>query len=161
MLSNERRTTINEERIAAVQSIGFSWTALAMMAITLALTVPSPLVAKTVYQCKGQDGRITLQDQACASGDKQSEQEILDAYRGTPQKAQRSAKAKREFQASNPCPRNGATRGRCPGHDIDHIKPLCAGGADTPANMQWLTLEKHREKTRLDLFECRTLRRRG
>jgi Domain of unknown function (DUF4124) len=149
MLSNERRATINEKRIAAAQSIGFSWTALAMMAITLAFTVPSPLVAKTVYQCKGPDGRITLQDQACASGDKQSEQEILDAYRGTPQKAKRSAKAKREFQASNPCPRN------------DHIKPLCAGGADTPANMQWLTLEKHREKTRLDLFECRTLRKRG
>jgi Domain of unknown function (DUF4124) len=161
MLSNERRATINDQRITREKSIGGLWKALAVMAISLAFTVPSPLVAKTVYQCKGPDGRITLQDQACASGDKQSEQEILDAYRGTPQQVKRSAKAKREFQASNPCPRNGATRGRCPGHDIDHIKPLCAGGADTPANMQWLTLEKHREKTRLDLFECRTLRKRG
>jgi hypothetical protein len=128
---------------------------------SLAITLPSPSTAKIVYHCKGQDGRITLQDRACEAGATQSEQEVLETYRGSPQKIKRSAKAKREFQASNPCPRNGATRGRCPGHDIDHIKPLCAGGEDTPANMQWLSLEKHREKTRVDLFECRTLRKRG
>lgn len=52
-------------------------------------------------------------------------------------------------------PRNGATRGRCPGHDIDHIEPLCAGGPDVPGNMQWLTLEEHREKTRKDVYRCR------
>lgn len=128
---------------------------------SLAITLPAPSTAKTVYQCKGEDGRITLQDRICAAGAEQAEREILDTYRGSPQKIKRSAKTKREFQASNPCPRNGATRGRCPGYDIDHIKALCAGGEDTPANMQWLSLEKHREKTRLDLFECRTLRKRG
>lgn len=45
------------------------------------------------------------------------------------------------------------------GYEVDHIIPLCAGGADSPENMQLLTIEKHREKTRIDLRWCYHLRK--
>ena len=44
------------------------------------------------------------------------------------------------------------------GYEVDHIIPLCAGGADRPENMQLLTREQHREKTRHDLRWCYKLR---
>jgi len=137
--------------------------ALALMGAVLgaAMLASPPSTARAVYQCKTSDGRTTMQDRPCDATAQQSEIAVQDTYRGTPLKAKRSAKAKREFQRDNPCPRTGATRGRCPGHDIDHIQPLCAGGPDTPENMQWLTLEQHREKTRRDVFECRVLRGKG
>lgn len=46
-----------------------------------------------------------------------------------------------------------------PGYEVDHIVPLCAGGADRPENMQLLTKRQHREKTREDLRLCRKLKR--
>ena len=46
-----------------------------------------------------------------------------------------------------------------PGYQVDHIIPLCAGGLDTPENMQLLTIEKHREKTRIDVRWCRLLKK--
>jgi len=119
--------------------------------------LPSAVTAKTVYTCKGTDGSTTMQDQPCSGATSQTERDIAETYRSTSRISEkRSSKAKAEFQRSHPCPRNGATRGRCPGHDIDHIEPLCAGGPDVPGNMQWLTLEEHREKTRKDVFRCRT-----
>lgn len=130
------------------------------VAIPLAFSlVATTAAARTIYQCKGPDGRITMTDQPCAGNEVQSEREIADSYRGTPIRTKRSAKVKYQFQRDNPCPRNGAVRGRCPGHDIDHIKPLCLGGLDDPINMQWLTLEAHREKTRRDVFECALAKR--
>ena len=45
------------------------------------------------------------------------------------------------------------------GYEVDHIVPLCAGGADRPENMQLLTKAAHREKTRRDLRLCRQLRK--
>lgn len=45
-----------------------------------------------------------------------------------------------------------------PGYEVDHIVPLCAGGADRPENMQLLTKRQHREKTRDDLRLCRKMR---
>ena len=45
------------------------------------------------------------------------------------------------------------------GYEVDHIIPLCAGGADSPENMQLLTIEQHREKTRIDLRWCYYLRK--
>ena len=45
-----------------------------------------------------------------------------------------------------------------PGYEVDHIVPLCAGGADSPENMQLLTKRQHREKTREDLRLCRKMR---
>ena len=32
------------------------------------------------------------------------------------------------------------------GFEVDHIIPLCAGGADSPENMQLLTFEEHQQK---------------
>lgn len=46
-----------------------------------------------------------------------------------------------------------------PGYQVDHIIPLCAGGPDTPENMQLLTIEEHREKTRIDVRWCRLLKK--
>lgn len=46
-----------------------------------------------------------------------------------------------------------------PGHQVDHIVPLCTGGADHVDNLQWLTLQQHRDKTRFDVFLCGRQRR--
>lgn len=70
----------------------------------------------------------------------------------------RDHKAVAAFKRSNPCPSTGATRGACPGHHVDHATPLCAGGFDQPDNLQWLTVEDHRHKTRADLIVCAKLR---
>lgn len=71
----------------------------------------------------------------------------------------RSSAVVSEFKRLNPCPLNGASRGPCPGHQVDHIVPLCAGGADHVDNLQWLTLQQHRDKTRFDVFLCGRQRR--
>jgi hypothetical protein len=52
----------------------------------------------------------------------------------------RSPAARAEFVRENPCPANGNRRGACPGYVVDHVKPLCAGGADHLSNMQWQTI---------------------
>jgi len=44
----------------------------------------------------------------------------------------------------------GYPHGR-PGYVIDHIVPLARGGADTPANMQWQTIQEAKEKDRWEL----------
>jgi hypothetical protein len=43
----------------------------------------------------------------------------------------------RAFRKTHPCPKTGMLTGSCPGYVIDHIKPLCFGGADDPSNMAW------------------------
>ncbi len=60
----------------------------------------------------------------------------------------RSASAKKEFKRERPCPSTGKRRGSCPGYEIDHAIPLSCGGLDSPGNMQWLTKQKHKEKSR-------------
>lgn len=45
------------------------------------------------------------------------------------------------------------------GYEVDHIIPLCAGGADSPENMQLLTFEEHQQKTSIDLRWCYYLRK--
>lgn len=73
--------------------------------------------------------------------------------------AERSRAARSEFQRHHPCPANGATRGACPGYVRDHIVPLCAGGSDTPGNMQWQTIADAKAKDRAEQALCRHLRR--
>ena len=51
---------------------------------------------------------------------------------------QRSAAEVLAFKRANPCPSTGQRRGACPGHHVDHVIPLCAGGLDAKANMQWM-----------------------
>jgi hypothetical protein len=67
----------------------------------------------------------------------------------------RSPAARAEFVKANPCPATGRSRGACPGWQVDHITPLKCGGPDTPANMQWLTVEQHKVKTAAEAKHCR------
>lgn len=69
--------------------------------------------------------------------------------------APRSAAARAEFVRANPCPATGATRGACPGWQVDHITPLKCGGPDAPSNMQWLTIHDHKAKTKREAKLCR------
>lgn len=71
------------------------------------------------------------------------------------QAAERSRVVRAEFQRSHPCPSTGATRGACPGYQADHKTPLCAGGVDQPRNLEWLSVEDHKTKTRNDVAVCR------
>jgi hypothetical protein len=68
---------------------------------------------------------------------------------------ERSRSQRDAFQRMNPCPANGVTRGACPGFVVDHIEPLCAGGADVPANMQWQTVDDAKSKDREEVRQCR------
>lgn len=56
-------------------------------------------------------------------------------------KIYRDYKAVNDFKRKNPKPNDGHA------YDVDHIKPLKAGGADTPSNMQWIRTEDHRKKS--------------
>ena len=71
----------------------------------------------------------------------------------------RSAAERREFHRGNPCPSTGELRGKCPGYVVDHIVPLCAGGADYPGNMQWQELAASKAKDKHEWRQCRELRR--
>lgn len=68
----------------------------------------------------------------------------------------RSAAARQAFVREHPCPATGVRRLPCPGHIIDHVVPLCAGGPDHPGNMQWQTVAQARLKDREERRQCRT-----
>jgi hypothetical protein len=69
--------------------------------------------------------------------------------------AERSAAARAAFKREQPCPSTGLRRGACPGWVIDHIQPLCAGGADRVSNMQWQTVADAKAKDRWERELCR------
>lgn len=69
-------------------------------------------------------------------------------------KIARSSSAKAEFKRQQPCPSTGQPRGTCPGHIVDHIVPLYAGGPDEPGNMQWQTIDDGKRKDREKLRMC-------
>lgn len=75
------------------------------------------------------------------------------------QPIERSPAEVRAFRAENPCPATGRRSGACSGWAVDHVRPLCAGGEDKPANMQWIEDRDHRFKTLVDVRECRKLKR--
>lgn len=62
----------------------------------------------------------------------------------------RDRSARRAFHRSNPCPSTGRTSGACPGYVVDHVVPLKRGGADSPHNMQWQTIEDAKRKDRTE-----------
>lgn len=70
----------------------------------------------------------------------------------------RSMAVRAEFVKAHPCPATGKTRGKCLGWEVDHRIALCAGGDDAAYNLQWLTVEAHKAKTRNDVRECRAQR---
>ncbi len=68
--------------------------------------------------------------------------------------APRDPAEKAAFRRTHACPATGATKGKCPGYEVDHIVPLCAGGADSPSNMQWLSTGRHKVKTKSERKTC-------
>ncbi len=86
---------------------------------------------------------------------------LLVLCAGVHARAPRSAAEVAAFKRGNACPATGHVQRRCPDFEVDHAHPLCAGGADTRANMQWLSRLEHRTKTRGDLAGCRQIRRFG
>ncbi len=79
---------------------------------------------------------------------------LLGLYPRAAEAAPRSAAARAAFQRAHPCPANGLRRGACPGYVVDHVVPLCAGGADAPRNMRWQTVGAARKKDRKERREC-------
>lgn len=73
----------------------------------------------------------------------------------------RSHSAIAEFKRISPCPSTGKQSGSCPGHIIDHIEPLCAGGLDAPSNMQWQAVDEAKEKDKGERARCAAMRKAG
>jgi hypothetical protein len=67
----------------------------------------------------------------------------------------RSRWVPRAFQHTHPCPSTGLKAGKCPGWVKDHIVPLCSGGPDTVANLQWQTVAAAKVKDREEWKQCR------
>ena len=67
----------------------------------------------------------------------------------------RSHRVIAEFKREQPCPATGQPRGPCAGYVIDHVVPLCAGGADAAENMQWQSVADAKAKDRLEAAQCR------
>lgn len=72
----------------------------------------------------------------------------------------RSHAAVSAFKKQQPCPATGKPAGPCPGYIVDHVLPLCAGGGDTPLNMQWQRVDEAKAKDREERAQCRALRSR-
>lgn len=70
-------------------------------------------------------------------------------------KIPRSSAAKHTFRVEHPCPATSHARGPCRGYVVDHISPLCAGGADHPNNMQWQSVVDAKIKDRAERAQCR------
>lgn len=70
----------------------------------------------------------------------------------------RDSTARAAFMGQYPCPATGKMRGQCPGYVVDHVRPLCAGGADHPANMQWQDTVSAKIKDRDERRECARMR---
>jgi len=62
----------------------------------------------------------------------------------------RRESARAAFMREHPCPCTGRSSGPCPGYVVDHIRALKHGGADTPSNMQWQTVEAAKAKDRIE-----------
>jgi hypothetical protein len=58
-------------------------------------------------------------------------------------------------QAREPLPVDRRDTRSCPGYVIDHNKPLACGGADSPENMQWQTIDDAKEKDKWERKGCR------
>lgn len=62
---------------------------------------------------------------------------------------ERSSTAKYEYKKAT-----GYPNGR-PGYVVDHITPLACGGADSPENMQWQTIEEAKAKDKWERKGCK------
>jgi 5-methylcytosine-specific restriction endonuclease McrA len=113
----------------------------------------------TAWRCDT-DAGVVYSDRACAPGAQAGRkvEAVINVVRahGTAKKPKplRNPKAVASFRKLKPCPSTRKTQGACPGYEIDHIVPLAAGGADAPHNMQWLTRQQHRAKTKREREAC-------
>ena len=71
----------------------------------------------------------------------------------------RSSAAVTAFRAQHPCPRTSQMKGPCPDFVVDHIRPLCFGGADHPDNMAWQAVDQALKKDAFEREACGLLRR--
>ena len=76
-----------------------------------------------------------------------------DAYATDRNPAVRAA-----FMRQHPCPATGKRIGACPGYVVDHVIPLCIGGADSVRNMQWQTDADGLAKDKIEWKQCRAKR---
>lgn len=83
-----------------------------------------------------------------------SRQRCYTCKRDARGRIKRSKKAKNDFAHTRPCPATGKRSASCRGFRIDHITPLACGGTDTPANMQWLTTEQWKQKSKWERKGC-------
>jgi len=60
----------------------------------------------------------------------------------------------RAFRKANPCPSTSKTIGACPNYVVDHIVPLCWGGADRPSNMAWEETKASYKKDKFEREAC-------
>lgn len=86
---------------------------------------------------------------------------ILTLAQGAEAATKRSGKARMDFVRAVACPATGLHKLPCKGWIIDHVVPLCLGGPDKPANMQWQTVPDARAKDRIEKQQCAVLRRRA
>lgn len=70
--------------------------------------------------------------------------------------AKRSSAVRAAFVLAHPCPSTGQPYGACPGYQVDHREALVCGGSDTLDNLQWLDIDTHKAKTRVEVKLCRT-----
>lgn len=74
----------------------------------------------------------------------------------------RSTTERRHFAAEHPCPVNKQrVYYGCAGFNIDHKVPICAGGADVAANMQWLSVKVKKSKDRIENAYCACVQKHG
>jgi hypothetical protein len=74
--------------------------------------------------------------------------------RTQPQQRPNDREVTRQFQREYPCPSTGKRDGACPGFVKDHINPLCNGGPDSAANMQWQPVKEAKVKDRWERKIC-------
>lgn len=70
-------------------------------------------------------------------------------------KIERKHSVRHAFVKQQACPSTKRHRLPCPGWQIDHVVPLKCKGKDATENMQWLTVEAHKAKTRREAKLCR------
>ena len=86
---------------------------------------------------------------------------MLSLTGGVEAACKRSGAVRRAFVRTHPCPSTGLTRLPCHGFILDHIWPLCAGGADSVQNMQWQSIEDAKKKDREERAACTACRLQG
>jgi len=61
------------------------------------------------------------------------------------------------FRKQVACSATGKIQRSCPGYVVDHIDPLCAGGADRPDNMMFMSIADAKKKDRVEHKLCKCM----